>query len=142
MITHTTHVRVSYAATDQMGYAYYGRYAEYLEIARTDLVRAVGLPYREVEERGVWLPVSELNVEYLRPALYDDRLTIRTVVKERPQVRFVFHSEIFNQQGELLARGRVTLVFFDAQRKRPIRMPDFVAEAIDAHWGKEIESES
>lgn len=138
MITHTTYIRVSYAATDQMGYAYYGRYAEYLEIARTDLVRALGLPYKTVEERGIWMPVSELNVEYLRPVHYDDRLTIRTTVKERPGVRFIFHSEIMNGEGTVCARGRVTLVFLDAARQRPVRMPDFIAEAVDAHWGQEI----
>lgn len=139
MITHITQVRVSYAATDQMGYVYHGRMVEYLEIARTDLVRAAGLPYKSVEERGIWMPVAEINIRYVRPAHYDDVLIIRTVVPEKPKATFVFESEICREDGTVIAHGRVVLAFIDADRKRPTRVPAFISEAVEANWGKTLD---
>ncbi|MEM9987298.1 MAG: thioesterase family protein, partial [Bacteroidota bacterium] len=75
MILHETQLRVRYGETDQMGYAYYGKYAEYFEVGRVETVRSIGLPYKLVEEKGILMPVSELQVNYKRPAFYDDLLT-------------------------------------------------------------------
>ena len=77
MIQHVTEVRVRYADTDQMKFAYYGKFFEYFEQGRSDLLRAIGLPYREVEELGYFLPVIEAHAEYRRPARYDDLLSVR-----------------------------------------------------------------
>ncbi|MCI4670152.1 MAG: acyl-CoA thioesterase [Bacteroidia bacterium] len=135
MISHDTHLRVRYGETDQMGYAYYGKYAEYFEVGRVELVRKIGIPYKEVEAKGVMMPVSELQVNYKRPAYYDDLLTIRTSVNERPRSYFLFEYEVFNEKEELLATGHVKLAFVNMEKMRPVRAPQFVLEAIDAYIG-------
>lgn len=137
MISHETQLRVRYGETDQMGYAYYGKYAEYFEVGRVELVRKLGIPYKEVEARGIMMPVSELLVNYKRPALYDDLLTIRTTVKERPRSSFLFDYEIINEKGELLATGHVKLAFVDMEKMRPVRTPEFVLQAFDTYLGGE-----
>ncbi|MEO0897088.1 MAG: thioesterase family protein [Bacteroidota bacterium] len=136
MVVHEAQLRVRYGETDQMGYAYYGKYAEFFEVGRVELVRKLGIPYKEVEARGIMMPVSELQVNYKRPALYDDLLTIRTMVKERPRSYFLFEYEVFNEKRELLATGLVKLAFVDMERMRPVRAPQFVLEAFDQYLSK------
>jgi len=137
MVINETQLRVRYGETDQMGYAYYGKYAEYFEVGRVELVRRLGIPYKEVEAKGIMMPVSELLVNYKRPAKYDDLLTIRTLVKERPRSFFLFDYEIFNEEAELLATGHVKLAFVDMERMRPVRAPEFVLKAIDTYLQQE-----
>lgn len=117
-------VRVRYAETDQMGYVYYGNYASYYEVARTDMLRSTGYSYRELEELGVMMPVLELKCKYIKPARYDDLLTIKTQVRVKPSVRIVFHYEISNEQGELLNIGETTLVFVDMKKNKPCLPPE------------------
>ncbi|MEO1416310.1 MAG: thioesterase family protein [Bacteroidota bacterium] len=133
MITHDTHLRVRYGETDQMGYAYYGKYAEYFEVGRVELVRKLGIPYKEVEARGIMMPVSKLEVNYKRPARYDDLLTIRTIVPETPRSSFRFEYEIYNEEGTLLATGVVVLAFVNMQSMRPVRAPQFVIHAVEQY---------
>jgi acyl-CoA thioester hydrolase len=110
-----------------MGYCYYGIYAQYFEIGRTDLMRKFRLSYRETEESGIMLPVLTLNVKYIKPALYDDELTIRTYLTKLPSVRIEFLYEIYNQNNELLTTAETTLVFIDSTTRRPIKAPvDFI----------------
>ena len=79
----TTHqIRVRYGETDPMKYVYYGNYAEYLEVARVELFRKIGISYNEIEQQGIWLPVSEYSIKYLKPAKYDDLLEIKTTIGE------------------------------------------------------------
>jgi acyl-CoA thioester hydrolase len=134
MIVNLTQLRVRYAETDQMGYVYYGKYAEYFEVGRVETVRSIGLPYKEVEARGILMPVSELQVRYQRPARYDDLLTIRTTIPEPPRSSLLFTYQIFNQLEEQLVTGLVRLAFVDAARMRPVRVPEFVADAVSQHW--------
>ncbi|MFN8255158.1 MAG: thioesterase family protein [Bacteroidales bacterium] len=124
MVINDSKVRVRYGETDKMGYCYYGIYAQYFEIGRTDLMRKFGLSYRETEERGIMLPVLTLNVKYTKPALYDDELTIRTFLTKLPSVRIEFLYEIYNQNNELLTTAETTLVFIDSTSRRPIKAPD------------------
>ncbi|MEL6697764.1 MAG: thioesterase family protein [Bacteroidota bacterium] len=133
MITHDTHLRVRYGETDQMGYAYYGKYAEYFEVGRVELVRKLGIPYKEVEARGIMMPVSKLEVNYKRPAHYDDLLTIRTIVPETPRSSFRFEYEIYNEENTLLATGLVVLAFVNMQSMRPVRAPQFVIHAVEQY---------
>ncbi len=92
---HTTHsLRVRYGETDPMKYVYYGNYAEYLEVARVELFRELGIPYDEIENQGIWLPVSEFSIKYLKPGLYDEILEIHTYIKKLPGVRIEFEYEI------------------------------------------------
>ena len=82
MYQHQTQIRVRYGETDQMGYLYYGNYALYYEVGRTDAIRQLGLTYKWMEQNGVALPVAECNLQYLRPAFYDELLTVNTIIKE------------------------------------------------------------
>lgn len=126
-ITHETKLRVRYGETDQMGYAYYGWYAQYFEVARVELLRSLGTDYRTLEEQGVMLPVLEFKIKYLKPARYDDLLTIRTRVPEMPRARIRFEYETLNEAGELLNQGETTLVFVDKKTGRPCAAPEAFA---------------
>lgn len=132
---HTTHsLRVRYKDTDQMKYVYYGNYAEYLEVARVELFRCLGMPYSEIEKRGVWLPVSTLNIRYLKPAFYDDELTIHTYIRKKPNVRIEFEYEIYNASGEKITEASTTLYFYDARQQKVTGCPDFLMELINQQW--------
>ncbi|RQP10832.1 MAG: acyl-CoA thioesterase [Chryseobacterium sp.] len=132
---HTTHsVRVRYGETDAMKYVYYGNYAEYLEVARVELFRSLGMSYNEIEERGIWLPVSDFSIKYLRPARYDEVLEIHTRVHRLPGVRIRFDYEIFNPDGQKITEAAVTLFFMDAETGKVTRCPDFLMELILAAW--------
>ena len=98
---HTTHtLRVRYGETDPMKYVYYGNYAEYLEVARVELFRTLGISYDEIEKRGIWLPVSEYKIKYLKPAFYDEILEIHTSVRKVPGVKIEFEYEIYNDSKQ------------------------------------------
>ena len=124
MFTSKTQVRIHYALTDQMGLVYYGNYAQFYEIGRTESLRSLGLTYKEIEATGVIMPVTEMHIRFLRPALYDDLLTVVTMVKEMPlHSKIVFHNEIYNEKNELLNVGDVTLYFLDAKTMKRTDMP-------------------
>ena len=123
MFMHETSIRVRYGETDQMGYVYYGVYAQYFEVGRVEALRAIGFPYRTLEEQGVMLPVHEMNVKYHRPAHYDDLLVVRTTITALPSVRISFRYEVVNEQGVLLNEATTTLVFVDKESGRPRQAP-------------------
>jgi acyl-CoA thioester hydrolase len=124
MFTSTTQIRVRYGETDQMGYLYYGNYALYYEVGRAEAIRQLGFTYRQLEEMGIMMPVSELHTHYFRPALYDDLITVTTILKELPEgPKIQFHSELYNEEGLLLNKGVTTLVFFDPKEKKKTNMP-------------------
>ena len=107
-----THIRVRYAETDQMNVVYYGNYAQYFEVARAESIRNLGFTYKEMEAAGVMMPVVEMQTKFLRPAHYDDLLTIKTILRELPvDHRILFEHEVFNQEKKLLTLGKVTLYF-------------------------------
>lgn len=120
---HTTSLRVRYGETDQMGYCYYGNYAQYFEVGRVEALRSIGMSYKRMEEDHVMLPVSEYNVKYLRPALYDDKLTIITKIVKIEGSRIYFHYEIENEMGKTLSKANTTLVFVSKDNMRPIKPP-------------------
>ena len=121
MYTSETQIRVRYGETDQMGFLYYGYYALYYEAGRAEAIRQLGFTYRELEALGVHMPVVELHAQYLRPALYDDLITVRTILKELPDgAKVQFHSELYNDAGTLLNKGITTLVFYDPKEKKKV----------------------
>lgn len=128
-ISETT-VRVRYAETDKMGYVYYGNYTQYYEVGRVEALRALGTSYKEMEDNGVMLPVYTCNLKYLKPALYDDLLVIKTVIKELPTLKITFDYEIYNQKNELLNTGSTTLVFINMSTNKPCRAPESFIEKI------------
>jgi acyl-CoA thioester hydrolase len=109
-----------------MGYVYYGNYAQYFEVGRVECLRDLGLTYKSLEESGIMLPALKLEVNYHKPAKYDDLLTIKTTVTKKPSVKFEFNFEIYNQQNELLTTGFTSLVFIDMKRNRPTKAPESI----------------
>lgn len=134
MYNHETTLRVRYGETDQMGYVYYGDYAEYFEVGRVEALRSLGFPYRRLEEEGVMLPVREMKVRYHLAARYDDLITLRTYIDELPGVRITFRYELFNEAGELLTEATTTLVFVRAGTMRPCRAPQPLLDVLSAHF--------
>lgn len=124
MFRHDHQLRVRYAETDRMGYVYYGTYAQYFEVGRVEALRSLGMSYRDMEDRGVMLPVHDLQVSYLRPAFYDELLTVRTTILAMPTVRITFGYEVRNERNDLLTEARTTLVFIDRGTNKPMRAPE------------------
>lgn len=124
-------VRVRYAETDQMGVVYHGNYAQYFEMGRVEWLRNKGVSYKELELKGIMLPVVSLNMNYKKPAYYDDELTIVTNMIYLGGVKIEFNYEIFNEQGDLLTTAHTVLVFVDMQTKRPIAVPDFLMKLVN-----------
>jgi len=124
MLTYDSKYRVCYGDTDRMGVMYYGNYPRLYEIGRTDMIRDIWKSYREVEESGIILPVRSLNAVYHKPALYDEMLIIRTIIKDIPKVKFRMFSEIYNENGDLINEGEVVLGFMDGLTGKPRRAPE------------------
>ena len=120
---HTVSLRVRYGETDQMGYCYYGNYASYFEVGRVETLRKLGHSYKELEDSGVMLPVSHFEIDYLKPAYYDDELFVTTLIKELKGTRLFFEYEIHNAKEDLICKGKTTLVFVNKENMRPIAPP-------------------
>ncbi len=135
MYAHETQIRVRYGETDQMGYLYYGHYAQYYEVGRVETIRSLGLSYKELEDvHGIWLPVMSLDMRFVRPAYYDDLLTVRTEIRRLPDEYIIFHVEIKNEQRKLVNAGRVRLCFFDAKSKKVVSAPEFLLERLRPYF--------
>lgn len=134
MFQHETQIRVTYADTDQMGYVYYGNYARFYEIARVESLRSLGLTYKELEKSGVMMPVLENHSKYLAPAYYDELLTIKTTIKDKPSVRIVFSYEVFNEEDKLIHSGETLLVFVNMTNNRPCRMPEVMEKLLGEYY--------
>lgn len=131
MYVTTTQLRVRYAETDQMNVVYYGNYAQYFEVGRAESIRHLGFTYKEMEAMGIVMPVIELNIKFLRPAYYDDLLTIKTTLKELPaDHRIEFHQEVYKEEGKLLTVGRVVLYFMRLQINEKTTMPSDLMEKL------------
>ncbi|MCL2511386.1 MAG: acyl-CoA thioesterase [Bacteroidales bacterium] len=134
MLIHETQLRVQYYETDQMGVVHHSNYIRYFEIGRTELMRHIGLSYKEIEDSGTVMPIVGIEVRYSFPARYDEIITIKSVIKEMPKVRMVFHYEIHNQQGKLLADGNATLAFVNKETGRPQRAPEHLTTALSRYF--------
>ena len=136
MIKSETKLRVRYGETDQMGYAYYGIYAQYYEVARVETMRMLGFSYKEVEERGILMPVVDYSISYKKPAFYDDELLIISSIKEMPKgVKLPFEYECYNSKGELLNTGKVTLVYLQKSTNKVTAIPSWLEEAFKPFFG-------
>lgn len=128
--------RVRYADTDQMGIMYYGNYARLYEIGRVEALRSLGIAYKDLEAEGIMMPVLENYSRYIKPAVYDDLLTIRVMVKEMPGTRIRFDYEIFNESGVLLHHGYTVLVFILAETRKITAFPGKIKEALQGYFEK------
>jgi len=134
MYCHESHIRVRYGETDRMGYLYYGHYPEYFEVARTDMIRSLGISYKEMEDQGILLPVRSLHIDYKQPALYDEMLTVRSCLNSLPEIRLDIDYEIYNEQNILICKGNSVLVFVDAETRKPIRAPDSFLTSVQMYF--------
>ena len=135
MYEFNTQVRVRYAEADPMNVVYYGNYAQYFQVGRVESLRNLGISYKGIEDMGIMLPVVELNIKYLRPAKYDDLLTIKSQIKELPtEHKIVFDQEIYNEEGKLLTIGKVKLYFMDSKLGKRASMPALMLEKLSTYF--------
>lgn len=134
MIESEYKIRVRYGETDQMGVVYYGNYPAFYEVARTELIRSLGMSYKEVEERGYKLPVYNMSIKYFHPAGYDDLLTIKTIMPEMPGIKMKFIHKIYNEENVLINEAEVILVFTDDNTKKVCLPPKFFTELIETNF--------
>lgn len=128
MYEFTMQKRVRYAETDQMAYVYYGNYATYYEIVRSEAFRDLGFPYKNLEEQGIMMPVREMNIRYHQPAYYDDLLTLKVIIPEMPKAKIIFDYQIYNEKDNLLNEGRTVLVFIEKESNKLKRCPVILQE--------------
>ncbi len=124
-------IRVRYGETDQMGVVYHGNYPLYLEMGRIEWLRKLGISYKKMEEDGVLLPVVSLQVNYKRSMGYDDLITVKTRLKNRPTAKIEFEYEITNENGEILTTANTVLVFLNKETNRPMKAPQYILDLID-----------
>ena len=134
MLEFTIKLRVRYGETDQMGYVYYGNYAEFYEVARVEMLRSLGLSYKEMEESGIMLPVAELHCKYLKPAKYDQEISIKVIIDELPSVKINFKYELYNEDKELINTGATTLVFVKMKTGRPCFPPKDFMDKLQSYF--------
>ncbi|MFT7614080.1 MAG: acyl-CoA thioester hydrolase [Parvicellaceae bacterium] len=134
MYTTEVNIRVRYSETDQMGYCYYGNYAQYFEVARVETLRGLGISYKQLEEDGFFLPVTKYTIKYLKPAYYDENLTIHTFIRILPSVRISFDYETYNEKGDKLNEASTELVFLNKENKKPVRAPKALIEQLNVHF--------
>lgn len=131
-------IRVRYGETDQMGYCYYGNYAQYFEVGRVEALRVFGFSYKEMELQGVMLPVSEFQVKYLGPAFYDDELSIVTKIVSLRGAQIYFEYDVLNPAGKCISKASTTLVFVSKVNMRPIQPPVNFIELMKKYEAHEV----
>ena len=122
-------IKVRYCETDQMGLVHHGSYINYFEEARISWISNLGFSYSEMEKSGIILPVSKLNVSYLRPAYFDDELVVNVELAELPTSRLIFNYTIKNKD-EVVVTGTTVLAFLNKETKKPVRCPDYMLEKV------------
>ncbi|MCL6460477.1 MAG: acyl-CoA thioesterase [Flavobacterium micromati] len=132
MKDHKVEVRVRYSETDQMGVVYHGNYIPYFEIGRVEWLRNKGISYKTMEENGIALPIVSMNINYKKPARYDELLTVHTVFKSQSSVKVEFDCAIYNESNELLTTGQFILVFVLLKTGKPVSPPDNILELFKA----------
>ena len=135
MFTHDTQIRVRYAETDQMGVVYHSNYFPWFESARAEAIRSLGYTYADMEKMGIIMPVVDVHCRYLRPAKYDELLTVRTTLKELPiHHKIEFFNDVYNEQNELLASAKIILYFMEAKTMKRTTMPATMLDTIKPYF--------
>jgi len=138
MLIHKTTLRVRYADTDQMHYAYNGKYFEYFEVGRTEMMREHGLTYRTIEENGYQMPVHETFLKFKNPAYYDELLEVETRVEKLPLANVHIDHTIRSKERDLIiAQGYIELAFIKKDTKKITRAPEFFIKALKMHFNEE-----
>lgn len=132
LLTYTHILRSRYGETDQMGYVYYGRYPEFFEVARTEMMRSAGLSYRKMEEDGVMLPVISMEIDYRMPVLYDEKMSVEVMLFEKPLVKLhTYYSITTERSNSTHVRGRVSLCFVDSNSRKPVKAPQILLDKLE-----------
>jgi len=134
MICSVTNIRIRYSETDKMGYLHHANYLNYFEIGRAEMLRNIGMTYKKMEEEGILLPVLSVNINYNAPSYYDDVLTVKTYMKQKPGIKVFFEYEVYNENSVLICTGNSTLVFIDAVSRKPRRPPHYFMEKVAAEF--------
>ncbi|MEJ7694089.1 thioesterase family protein [Daejeonella sp.] len=134
MFVHSTKIRVRYAETDQMGYMYYGNYAAFYEVGRVEMLRSLGMTYSSMEESGIIMPVAELKCKYIKPARYDEEITVKVIMETIPSVRIHFRYELSNEKEELINVGETTLVFINQKKNKPCLPSEDFLKKVRVHF--------
>jgi len=129
-ISTSSSIEVRYAETDQMGVVHHANYPIYFEQARVDWLRVMGMHYQEMEDKGIFLPLSKLTIDYKKPARFGNILSVKTILNILPSASIIFDYEIRNQNDEVLTLGQTVLVFVDQKTKRPMRCPQSIMDLI------------
>lgn len=137
MLSHDCKIRVWYKHTDQMAICHHSNYICYYEAVRSELLRDLGMSFAEVERRGIMMPILEVQSKYRKPAYFDELLTVRIILREKPAARINFFYEIYNEQGELINTGMTQLGFIHSDTRRPCRCPEWFLELLDRRWTEE-----
>ena len=135
MFTHEVKVRVRYAETDKMGYLYYGHYPKYYEIGRVEAMRDLGVRYLDLEEKEkIMMPVMSLNMRYVRPAYYDELLTVKTIIRRLPTQTITYNHEVYKENGDLVNGGSVKLCFVDMNTNETVNAPNSLLEKLKPYY--------
>lgn len=134
MYSYETIIRVRYNETDRMGYLHHSVYASYFEIARTEMMRNLGISYKEMEDSGILLPVYALNISFRQPAFYDDKLTVKSMLTMLPVVKLIIEYEVINQNRQLICTATSTNVFINASNRKPIRAPESMIQKFNGFF--------
>ena len=134
MFTHSTLIRVGYADTDQMGVVHHSKYVLYCETARSEAIRDLGITYKDVEENGIFMPVATMKFDFMKPALYDEMLTVKTILREIPRSRMIFENELYNSNGILLSTAEVSLAFINKETRKPCLPPQFLLQTLQPYF--------
>jgi len=134
MVRIDTEIEVRFYETDQMGVVHHSNYIRYFEVARTLSMKKAGIPYDEMERKGIMMPIVSVSCDYKRPTLFGDVIRVTTILEQLPSVKIFFKYEIHNQKEELLATGTTVLAFIDAVTKRPMRAPKYLLDILAPYF--------
>ena len=135
MFTHDILIRVRYAETDQMGVVYHSNYFPWFESSRAEAIRSLGYTYADMEKMGIIMPVVDVHCRYLRPAKYDELLTVRTTLKELPiHHKIEFFNDVYNEEKNLLASAKIILYFMEANTMKRTTMPAVMLETLKPYF--------
>jgi acyl-CoA thioester hydrolase len=123
---HNYKFRVAYSDTDQMGVMHHSNYLRYFEMARYELLRDMGISYSEIENDGVIMPVIQANVDYKKPAVYDQKIRIETRIALNKGPRIVFAADMFDEAGEIICKSEITLAFVNKVNRKACFPPAII----------------
>ena len=134
MFIHETKIRVGYADTDQMGYVHHSNYAKYYETARWEAMRELGINYKEMEEKGILMPVISMKFDFMKPAFFDDLLTVKTIIKNLPKARMIFEYELYNDSSILINTAEIILAFIREATRKPCVPPEYCLQPLKKYF--------